>query len=144
MRGTVCAFLIATLAFPSLGLAGKPEKDKRKHDKDGRDARITVTFAARERDAVATYFVETRGRGNCPPGLAKKHNGCLPPGQAKKRYVVGRRLSERIIFEEPPRELIVRIGPPPNGYRYVILDGDLLKLAVGTLLVVDAIEGLVN
>src|SRR6185312_16662794 len=26
-----------------------------------------------------------RGRG-CPPGLAKKHNGCLPPGQAKKLY----------------------------------------------------------
>ncbi len=24
-----------------------------------------------------------RGRG-CPPGLAKKNNGCLPPGQARK------------------------------------------------------------
>ena len=22
----------------------------------------------------------------CPPGLARKHNGCLPPGQAKKTY----------------------------------------------------------
>ena len=30
-------------------------------------------------------------RGNCPPGLAKKHNGCLPPGQAKKLYNVGQR-----------------------------------------------------
>ena len=28
--------------------------------------------------------------GNCPPGLAKKGNGCLPPGQAKK--LVGRAL----------------------------------------------------
>ncbi|HEX8936957.1 MAG TPA: hypothetical protein VF776_01710 [Sphingomicrobium sp.] len=26
------------------------------------------------------------GEGGCPPGLAKKHNGCLPPGQAKKLY----------------------------------------------------------
>lgn len=24
------------------------------------------------------------GRNACPPGLAKKNNGCLPPGQAKK------------------------------------------------------------
>jgi hypothetical protein len=24
------------------------------------------------------------GRGVCPPGLAKKNNGCLPPGQAKR------------------------------------------------------------
>jgi hypothetical protein len=26
------------------------------------------------------------GAGGCPPGLAKKHNGCMPPGQAKKFY----------------------------------------------------------
>lgn len=32
------------------------------------------------------------GAGGCPPGLAKKHNGCLPPGQAKKLYNVGQRL----------------------------------------------------
>ena len=31
-----------------------------------------------------------------------------------------------------------------TGYLYVTLDGDLLKLAVGTLLVVDAIDGLLN
>ena len=31
------------------------------------------------------------GQG-CPPGLAKKNNGCLPPGQAKKRFGVGERL----------------------------------------------------
>jgi hypothetical protein len=24
------------------------------------------------------------GMGGGPPGLAKKHNGCMPPGQAKK------------------------------------------------------------
>jgi hypothetical protein len=41
-------------------------------------------------------------------------------------------------------ELSIRIGAPPAGYTYVMLDGDLLKLAVGTLLVVDAIVGLVD
>ena len=25
-----------------------------------------------------------RVRHGCPPGLAKKHNGCLPPGQARR------------------------------------------------------------
>jgi len=30
------------------------------------------------------------GAGGCPPGLAKK--GCLPPGQARKRFNVGQRL----------------------------------------------------
>jgi hypothetical protein len=28
----------------------------------------------------------------CPPGLARKHNGCLPPGQAKKMFRLGDRV----------------------------------------------------
>jgi hypothetical protein len=32
-----------------------------------------------------------RGGRACPPGLAKKNNGCLPPGQARK-FGVGDRL----------------------------------------------------
>jgi hypothetical protein len=31
------------------------------------------------------------GAGGCPPGLAKKNNGCMPPGQAKKLYRTGQR-----------------------------------------------------
>jgi opacity protein-like surface antigen len=30
-------------------------------------------------------------RGSCPPGLAKKNNGCIAPGQAKKLFNVGQR-----------------------------------------------------
>jgi len=143
MLRIVGVLLAVTLLCPALGLAKKPEKAKQKSEPTG-DVRVIVTFDARHREVAREYFVETRGRGKCPPGLAKKNNGCLPPGQAKKRYAVGHRLSERIILEEPPRELVVRIGAPPEGYRYAVVDGDLLKLAVGTLLVVDAIDGLVN
>lgn len=39
-----------------------------------------------DRDGDFAYF-----RGDCPPGLAKKNNGCLPPGQAKKIYDRGDR-----------------------------------------------------
>jgi len=28
---------------------------------------------------------------SCPPGLARKNNGCSPPGQLKKRFDVGQR-----------------------------------------------------
>ena len=76
--------------------------------------------------------------------LAKKNNGCLPPGQAKKRYAVGHPLASGIVVGELPSELSVRIGPAPAGYRYGILDGDLVKLAVGTMLVADVIAGLVQ
>ncbi|WP_294607954.1 excinuclease ABC subunit A [uncultured Roseovarius sp.] len=44
----------------------------------------------------------------CPPGLAQKHNGCLPPGQAKKiygyRYGIGDRIDgDYIILRNPGR-----------------------------------------
>ncbi|HEX8308182.1 MAG TPA: hypothetical protein VF645_07160 [Allosphingosinicella sp.] len=35
---------------------------------------------------------------SCPPGLAKKGNGCLPPGQARKHFARGQRI-ERDWFE---------------------------------------------
>ncbi len=107
-------------------------------------SQVSVLFSAAQREAAQQYFVKEHGRGNCPPGLAKKQNGCLPPGQAKKRYVVGHTLPQGVAIAPVPAELSVRIGPVQVGYQYGMIDGDLVKLAAGTLLVVDAIEGLVR
>lgn len=48
----------------------------------------------REDDRDRGDYGDRDGGRNCPPGLAKKHNGCQPPGQARKfhrgdRYVSG-------------------------------------------------------
>ena len=84
------------------------------------------------------------GVGGCPPGLAKKGNGCLPPGQAKRRYIVGQRLPTTVVIQPLPPVLVTRLGPAPRGYEYAVVDGDVVKLAVGTRLVVDAITALLN
>lgn len=139
MRRLAVLALIVFFAFPPALLAGKPKKKEK-----GDDPKAAVIFADDEREAVRFYFVEKHGRGHCPPGLAKKNDGCLPPGQAKKRYSVGQRLPPGVIIVEPPVELTARLRPCPAGYRYVVVDGDLVKIAVGTMLVVDAIEGLVQ
>lgn len=120
--------------------AQQPKKPKGKPQ----ESRAAVAFSDTQRAAARGYFVEAYGRGKCPPGLAKKQNGCLPPGQAKKRYVVGHPLPEGIVVAPLAVELSVRIGPAPGGYVYGMVDGDLVKLAAGTMLVVDAIEGLVR
>ena len=145
MRRLIAGSLVAllTLAAPAAVLADKKDKKKSK-EKDKETEVVRVSFSVEERRAVEGYFVKKHGRGNCPPGLAKKNNGCLPPGLAKKRYVVGQPLAREVVLVEPPPELVVRIGAPPPGYRYVVVDGDLVKLAVGTTLVVDAIRGLVH
>ena len=140
MRRLVALALALSLAGSVSLSAQKPKKQKGK----SQETQLTVVFIDNQREAARSYFVQQHGRGKCPPGLAKKNNGCLPPGQAKKRYVVGHALPHGIVLGDLPVELSVRIGPAPAGYRYGILDGDLVKLAVGTLLVVDAIEGLVQ
>jgi hypothetical protein len=157
LRRVVVAVLAAGLAvspaFADKGGKGKghangKDKDKEKDEvvavaKEG-ERRPVVVFADRDRDVVRTYWVETYGRGNCPPGLAKKNRLCLPPGQYKKRYVVGRPLPTSVVVHPLPPVLVTRLGAVPAGYEYVMVDGDILKLAVGTRLVADAIQAILD
>lgn len=147
MRWLVALAVVLSLVGPVTLSAQQPKgkgKGQGQGQGQGQPTQVTVVLTGTQRETVRSYFVEKHGRGNCPPGLAKKDNGCLPPGQAKKRYTVGRSLPRGIVVAELPSELSVRIGAAPTGYRYGILDGDLVMLAVGTMLVVDAIEGLVR
>jgi hypothetical protein len=161
MNKVTIAALVIALSASAGAFADKPQKPDKKQDKakaksgdkaqnkaqnknKGGDSHGTVVFGSSDREAARAYFSQKYGRGNCPPGLAKKNNGCLPPGQAKKRYRVGERLSANVVYIEAPSELVVRLQPISSGHRYVIVDGDLVKLVIGTLLVVDALDGLIN
>ena len=121
---------------------GQGTRQDRRHGPDA--VTVKVGFSLPQRDIVHAWFGESYGRGKCPPGLAKKRNGCLPPGHAKKRYTIGRPLPPGLPRLPPPPALLARIGPPPPGHEFVMLDGDLVQLAVGTALVVDAVQGLVE
>jgi Ni/Co efflux regulator RcnB len=46
------------------------------------------------------------------------------------------------VVYELPRALVVKIGVPPAGYKYVRVAADILLIAVGTRMVVDAITDL--
>ena len=153
--------IVATLllvALPSMSALAKSNKgkekgDSHKHESHGGgeswsnehdDHDHSPRFSDDDHDYWRDYWHQQYEHGHCPPGLAKKHNGCMPPGQAKKRYRVGHPLPPDIVLLPVPVILLPRLAPCPPGYRYGMVDGDLVKLAVGTLLVVDAIQGLTN
>ena len=121
-------------------------KDKHEHEdkaKDGHGHRDVVQgayFDDRHRTVVRTYYAEPR---HCPPGLAKKHNGCMPPGQAKK-WRVGERLPTTVVYTAVPQPVLVQLPPVPTGYRYVNVTGDILLVALGSMMVVDGINGLMR
>ncbi len=116
------------------------------HDRRGRDhARITpregAHFVDKHRTHVRNYYADTHRRGHCPPGLAKKNNGCMPPGHAKKWHV-GQPLPRDVIYYDLPPRLVQEIGPPPLNHRYVRVAADILLIAIGTGMVIDAIQDL--
>jgi Ni/Co efflux regulator RcnB len=140
---------VLALAFSLAGsMTVSAQKGKKQKDQPHKDtpqhAKVNVAFTGSQRDAVRTYFVGAHGRGNCPPGLAKKNNGCLPPGQAKKRYAVGQPLPSDIRIGELPRDLSTRIGPLPSGYRYGMVDGDVIMITISSRLVMDVIDAYIR
>src|SRR3546814_5935790 len=75
-----------------------------------------MEFHDNDRMAVRDYYADLGHRGRCPPGLAKKHDRCMPPGQAK-RWEIGRPLPRDVVYYNLPPELVVHLSPPPAGYR---------------------------
>ena len=98
---------------------------------------ITIHFGDSDRYIINDYYGGEFSRGHCPPGLARKHNGCMPPGQARKWHR-GHPLPREVVYYPLPYDLVQRLPPPPPRHRYVRVGGDVLLLS-GSSVVVDAI-----
>ncbi|MBF0185024.1 MAG: hypothetical protein HQM06_11640 [Magnetococcales bacterium] len=99
-------------------------------------------FTVEQNEVVRQYYSSGfQGNRPCPPGLAKKNNGCQPPGQAKK-WNRGYPLPVDLPQEALPAELLQQLGQVASGYKLVRVGGDILKIVAGTRVVVDAIQDL--
>jgi hypothetical protein len=133
MRVTLSLLLAAALTVPTPAFAGNKGKKAHNgppqqiHMSQATVALITVT----ERTIIYDYVNQYRGAliatpgtvKPLPPGIAKKvaRGGSLPPGIAK-RYL--------------PQDLLVQLPPRP-GYQWVVVDNDVVLIAVATGLIVD-------
>ena len=159
--GTISVILISAMLMSAPAFAKKPSwagqaSEKNQHHKkydqydgdrqnggnhDNSNVHVNVHFGDRDRVIIHDYYEERYSSGRCPPGLAKKRNGCMPPGQAKK-WKRGYPLSREVIYYDLPASIIVKIGLPPANHQYVRVAQDILLIALGTGIVVDAIEDL--
>ncbi len=165
LTASVLLSLILTLmlAFSHPALADKPsstgkqgnssknykkEKGKQKengesysHDQNANVINANVYFNDQQRNVISNYYREEYHSGHCPPGLAKKNNGCMPPGQAKK-WRKGYSLPRDVVYYDLPSAVVIQLGIPPEGHRYIRVASDILLMAVGTGMIVDAIQDL--
>lgn len=128
---------------PSWAGGDKHEKHSKKEQHNDPDGKIDYYsgqkyFSDRHRTAVRGYFDSYTQSGRCPPGLAKKNNGCMPPGQAKK-WAIGQPLQHDMAYSNLSADLARSLGLPPQGYQYVQSASDIL-LINGAGIVMDAIN----
>lgn len=119
------------------GKAKGKEKSKGKGGKHhGDDDKIRISLDGDVRVRIE-QLMGSHYRRHCPPGLAKKHNGCRPPGQAKK-YVIGQPLPGYVDYWPVPRDVLDLLPIAPHGSRYVWVDRDVLLISEATKKVLDA------
>ena len=86
------------------------------------------------------------GVGGCPRGLAKKHNGCMPPGQARK-LARGQRwqsaYGDPYAYRQIPYDVRQRYDLNPR-YRYYYDNGSLSQVNPRTMLVQQVISALLR
>lgn len=158
---SACALLASGMAYADKpgwagGGQGKSEQHGhkkehgKKHSKDENQnfdhheqRSLDVYFTTQHVSLVRDYYREDVRKHGCPKGLAKKNNGCMPPGQAKQ-WRKGKALARDVVYAEVPHSIISIVGTAPTGHRYVRVANDILLIAIGTSMVVDAIEDILR
>lgn len=82
----------------------------------------------------------------CPPGLARKRNGCMPPGQARKLYRGERWRSgygSYYSYHRIPYDLRRRYDLNPR-YRYYYDNGAIYVVDPRTMLIAQVINALLR
>ena len=86
------------------------------------------------------------GNGGCPPGLAKKENGCMPPGQARKlgsgqRWIEG--YGNVYSYRRIPYDIRRRYRLSAR-YRYYYEGGTIYVVDPRTMLIAQVISALLR
>ena len=123
----------------------KAEKREDKADKRQReDIKQGAYFNDQQRTFARQYYTTTYKDGKrCPPGLAKKNNGCLPPGQVRN-WAVGQPVPTNVTVYSVAQPVIRMLPPAPVGYRYARLGNDIVLVQQQNNIIVDIIQGLLG
>ena len=123
----------------------RAEKADKKAEKQQReDIKQGAYFNDQQRTLVREYYTTTYSNNKrCPPGLAKKNNGCMPPGQVQG-LVVGQPVPKNVVVYQVAPPVIRKLPPAPAGYRYERIGGDIVLVRQDNNIIVDVITVLLG
>jgi Ni/Co efflux regulator RcnB len=118
--------------------------EKRAEKREREEIKQGAYFNDQQRTYVREYYTTTYRDGRrCPPGLAKKNNGCLPPGQVRN-WVVGQPVPSNVTIYSVAPPVIRMLPPAPYGYRYARIGGDIVLVQQQNNIIVDIIQSLLG
>jgi len=136
------------LGAATSALADKDKGSKGKHGHGHRGGPpaafqpVRVVVPNQDRAIVYQYYRREFSAGRCPPGLARKGNGCLPPGHAKKLWIIGQPLPPAVAYQPVPPAVVQQLAPVPRGYEYVRVDDDVILMDTANRMVADVVNDL--
>ena len=135
------AFAAPASADPGKG-KGHGQGHGPKHGQMVHNGKVKHAKNVHQGHAAANWW----GNRGCPPGLAKKNNGCLPPGIAKQSFNVGDRWLGNYglwNYNQVPLDWRTQYGLDPVN-RYYYRDGYLYSVDPTTRLVEAVIQALIH
>lgn len=113
------------------------KQHKQEAKRERKEVPVGGYFDDQHRTYVHQYYSQHYGnKHGCPPGLAKKNNGCMPPGQARN-WAVGQPIPRGVTVYSVPQPVIVQLPPAPYGYRYARIGNDIVLVQQQNNLIID-------
>lgn len=98
----------------------------------------SASISNTDRVAIRGYLAEQWKKNNCSTSAFSSPSAdCPTPGAAKSKYTIGQQLSTN--WNPIPYFLFDRVSILPEGYRYVMVDKDVLLVSTANLQVLDAV-----
>ncbi len=139
----------ASLAFAA-PVSANPGKNKGHGNQAKHGQTMHQTQGKHAKHATHVYQGRTTanfwGNHSCPPGLAKKNNGCLPPGIAKQSFNVGDRWNgnyRQWSYDQVPTDWRTQYHLDSDN-RYYYRNGYLYSVDPRTRLVESVIQALIR
>jgi len=118
--------------------------EKRSEKRERKEIQQGAYFNDQQRTFAREYYTTTYINGKrCPPGLAKKNNGCMQPGQIRS-WVVGQPVPSNVTIYSVAPPVIRMLPPAPYGYRYARIGGDIVLVQQQNNIIVDIIQVLLG
>jgi len=119
----------------------KKNKEKTKYEGETADVRVSTCFTDPQRLVIRNYYSQQYKKAVVQPAWPKRTTVACSRVRPKK-WTLGKPLPSDVAYHPVPCTVAVQLGTPPAGHKYVHVASDVWLIAIGTSMIVDAVQDL--